>query len=206
MKSAVLRCGLTQLPYIVDGRENPELMPEELDIARAALEQMQVERHTHRLAANYSYQRLNLDKMILYSILYNAKDRKPVLATGVQKFHRQSARVFSRYFIFSEYRKGHVPVLLNKIDDFELLEREVALVSEKYPFIFWSRDKGTLFFKKLKEARPEIFGKWVVHPEKIEMLYKNNHQGFMYYNAGSDPAAQYIEQDLVYRSQPEPRP
>ena len=45
---------------------------------------------------------------------------------------------------------------------------------------FWSRDKGTGFFKRIKSARNDVFADWQVHDTPVEILWKDNVQGIIY--------------------------
>ena len=68
--------------------------------------------------------------------------------------------------------------LLEKVDNFEELQWTLEQIHSK--FIFWSRDKSPKFFEKLKEGRPDLFKDWIVHDEKINIIYPNNEQYVFY--------------------------
>ena len=53
-------------------------------------------------------------------------------------------------------------------------------LKDKYKLFFWSRDKGTGFFKRIKQARSDVFDSWTVHDKPVEILWKDNIQGIIY--------------------------
>jgi hypothetical protein len=201
MKSVDLRCGYTWIPLIYKGTENHELSAQQLTAARGSIDKLQVDRLSQRLSDNYKVERLHLNKMFIYSVIYDFKAARPVMVTGVQVVGPSSARVFSRYFVFPEYRSRQASAeLLEKSDDFEVLQIEIAATAASYPFLFWSRDKGSRFFERIKVSRPDIFSQWIVHPEKVEILYKDNFQGIFYFNRSPEAAELIVERELRYVS------
>ncbi len=203
MKSVELRCGYTWIPLIYKGEENPELSPEQLGAAKRSIEKLQVDRLSHRLSDNYRVDRLHLQKMFIYSVVYDFTSERPVMVTGVQSVGPSSARVFSRYFVFPEYRSQQVPgEFLEKSDDFEVLQIETEATAAHYPFLFWSRDKGSRFFERIKAARADVFSHWKVHSGKLEILYKDNFQGIFYLNRSHDSAERIIRRELMYAPSP----
>jgi hypothetical protein len=89
-----------------------------------------------------------------------------------------SIRVFSRYFSFNKYKTDGTE-LLDKVDNFDELKYSLEYLNHK--LIFWSRDKSPKFFHRLKDGRPDVFSKWEVHPDKLEIIYPNNNQ-YVFYN------------------------
>lgn len=200
MTSIQLKCGYTQIFLISEGKKNLNLSASEQIAIEKTFSKLEVDRHDQRLAENYQLERLHLDKMFSFSIIYDFEKSLPVFITGVQKVGSHSARVFSRYFMFPEYRTlTNQHGLLNKIDDFEVLQNELKLAKPHFSFIFWSRDKGNRFFKKIKVARPDIFSDWQIYPETIELLYQNNYQGLLYYKTNEHSADYFIETDLKFK-------
>ncbi len=203
MKSVELRCGHTWIPLIYKGEENPELLPKQLVAAKRSIDKLQVDRLSQRLSDNYRADRLHLQKMFVYSVVYDFTSERPVMVTGVQAVGPSSARVFSRYFVFPEYRSQQATAtFLEKSDDFEVLQIEVEATAAHFPFLFWSRDKGSRFFERIKTARADVFSQWKVHPEKVEILYKDNFQGIFYLNRSHDPAEVIIRRELMYAPSP----
>jgi hypothetical protein len=86
-------------------------------------------------------------------------------------------RVFSRYFAFNKYLTDGTK-LLEKMDNFDELQWTLNQLRGK--LVFWSRDKSPKFFEKLKEGRPDIFSKWTVHNEKLNIIYPDNEQYIFY--------------------------
>ncbi len=200
MTSIQLRCGYNQILLIHEGKKNLNLNESEQLAIDKTFSKLELDRHNHRLGNNYQMERLHLDKMFSFSIIYDFENNLPVFITGVQEIGRHSARVSSRYFMFPEYRTfADQHGMLSKIDDFEVLQNELKSAQPHFPFIFWSRDKGHGFFRKIKAARPDIFLDWEVYPDTIELLYQNNLQGLIYYKTGDQPADYFIESDLKYK-------
>lgn len=200
MNSCLLKSGFRLIPYYVEKKENSNLSPLDLERCLNSIKRLEQESLSHRLADNYSKKRLHLDKMHLYSLVYDEAKDEPVFFTGVQAVGKYSARVFSRYFMFPKYRTDPKSTsLFDKIDDFEVLKLDIERTKSKYPFIFWSRDKGAAFFRRLQQRREDIFSDWVVHEQKIELIYKDNFQGLLYLNLGSNKADFYIQSDLTFK-------
>lgn len=200
MTSIQLKCGYTQIFLIYEDKKNLNLNAAEQIAVEKTFSKLEVDRHDQRLADNYQLERLHLDKMFSFSIIYDFEKSLPVFITGVQKIGSYSARVFSRYFMFPEYRTlANQHGMLKKIDDFEVLQNELKFAKPHFSFIFWSRDKGNLFFKKIKAARPDIFSDWQIYPETVELLYQNNHQGLLYYKKNEHSADYFIEADLKFK-------
>tara|TARA_B110000503_G_scaffold140660_1_gene232113 strand:- start:2467 stop:3057 length:591 start_codon:yes stop_codon:yes gene_type:complete len=172
------------IPYIVEGKENLSLTSHEILMCRNSIENMKYDSANDRLTNNYSLN-LNLDSMYLYSLYWDALLQKPVMFSGAQVMSDNCCRLFSRYYLFTKYRTQHTTNLYAKVDDFEVDKFHLEHTKSKYPFIFWSRDKGTGFFKRLKTARPDIFNDWLVYPNLIELLWENNKQGIMYTNTNT---------------------
>ena len=161
--------GMKIVPYILKGEVQPGDWTYEF-------EQLQLDSLNDRLADNYSGAKLNLDKMYNFTFTYD-KDNI-VQCSGTQRCTDNVARVFSRYYVFNEYRTdGTNP--LEKTDDFAELKYTLDTLSD-FPLIIWSRDKGKGFFKRLKRGRPDLFKDWEVYPEQIELMYKNNYQSVFY--------------------------
>lgn len=129
-----------------------------------------------RLGENYSPGRLHLNKMYNFNFVMNNND--PVLVSGSQICSQNVVRVFSRYYVFRNYRTQDINTL-NKTDNF--LELKYTLNNlENFKLIIWSRDKGPRFFNRIKKDRTDLFRDWYVHPKKIELMYKNNWQSIFY--------------------------
>lgn len=137
---------------------------------------LQMAESQDRLADNYSFNKLNLNKMYYYNILFD--NNNPVLASGSQMLSDNVIRVMSRYYSFPDYRTDGTN-LLEKVDNFYELQYVLKRL-EDFKLIIWSRDKGSSFFKRLKVGRPDIFSNWKVYPKKIELKYKNNFQYVFY--------------------------
>ena len=137
---------------------------------------LQMAESQDRLADNYSFNKLNLNKMYHYNILFD--NNNPVLASGSQMLSDNVIRVMSRYYSFPDYRTDGTN-LLEKVDNFYELQYVLKRL-EDFKLIIWSRDKGSSFFKRLKVGRPDIFSNWKVYPKKIELKYKNNFQYVFY--------------------------
>lgn len=138
--------------------------------------QMQLESMDDRLGDNYKYHRLNLDKMYNFNFVFDGDE--PVQASGCQILSDDVVRVFSRYYVFEDYRTDSSNPL-DKTDDFAELKYAMETLSA-FPLIIWTRDKGSGFFKRLKRGRPDLFSEWEVYPEQIELMHKDNYQSIFY--------------------------
>lgn len=169
------------IPYIVEGKENTSLSAHDIIMCRNSIELMKDDSVNDRLSQNYS-SLLRLDSMYLYSLFFDTAYQKPVMFSGAQIMSKNCCRLFSRYYLFTDYRTQHTDNLYAKVDDFRVDKFHLEHASKKYPFIFWSRDKGTGFFKRLKRARPDVFDSWTVYPELVELVWEGNKQGVIYTN------------------------
>lgn len=157
------------VPYILKGKIQPGDWSYEF-------EQLHLDSLNDRLADNYSGTKLNLDKMYNFTFTYDGDNI--VQCSGTQICTNNVARVLSRYYVFNEYRTDGINPL-EKTDDFAELKYTLNTLSD-FPLVIWTRDKGKGFFKRLKRGRPDLFDKWEVYPEQIELMYKNNHQNIFY--------------------------
>ena len=174
-KSEILPCGYKIIPYIFKGKLNMELSQRDQSLCEAAFVKMEKERHNHRLADNYSRKGLHLGKMFMYNFVFDGIE--PVFCSGAQTVNEFGIRVFSRYFAFEKYKTDGT-TQLEKNDNFEELIWTMKRIRGKV--IFWSRDKSSKFFKRLKEGRPDIFSNWTVHNKKINIIYADNKQYIFY--------------------------
>lgn len=170
---------LKYIPYIVDGNENNTLSNNDLLLAQSAISQMKTESKKDRLSKNYDKE-LKLQSMNIYCIVIDTDTNKPVMASGAQHMSTNCCRLFSRYYLFDDYRTKHSDNLYAKVDNFKTDLYMLEQLKDKYKLFFWSRDKGTGFFKRIKSARKDVFSNWQVHNQPVEILWKNNIQGIMY--------------------------
>ena len=168
-RSEILPCGFKVIPYIFKGKLNMELSQRDQTLCQIALVQMDKERHSHRLADNYSTEGLHLGKMFMYNFVFDGE--KPV---------------FCSYFAFEQYKTDGT-TQLDKNDNFEELRWAMKYVRGKV--IFWSRDKSSKFFQRLKEGRPDVFSGWTVHKKKINIIYADNEQ-YIFYISKMQPGEQ----------------
>ena len=159
------------IPYI----ENYNLVKQNF-LCEQALNVMQQNAYKDPLGNNYSRQNLKLHEMIHYSFIFD-ENNKPEHAAGCQKLSNNVVRVFSRYYVFPEYRffGSH---MLDKNDNFLDLKYWLPML-EKYKLIIWTREKGNGFFRRLKKHN-SLFNEWNVYPEMIELRSKNNWQSIFY--------------------------
>jgi len=198
INSTKLHCGYTAIPYVVNGQINTKLTAEELNKCNVAIASLQTECIDDRLSKNY-IKELSLDQMIRYSVLWDDEKNKPVLTTGAQQMSKNCCRLFSRYYLFKDYRtKSNETSMYDKVDNFEIDLLHLKILKEDYPFLFWSRDKGTAFFKKIKNARPDVFDDWVILDYPIRLLRKNNIQGIIYTGTGKNTPDVYVN-ELLFR-------
>ncbi len=163
--------------YIIDGYVNHSLSYLDRDLCKKAIEK--AASSNDRLAENYSYDKLNLDKMLFYNFVF--ENNNPLLMSGCQYINNKTARVQSRYYAFNRTDGTN---LFEKIDDFYELKTSMEKLKD-YPLIIWTRDKSKGFFTKLKKARPDVFQDWKVHPTKKKILYPNNYQ-YVFYKGDID--------------------
>lgn len=167
------------IPYIIDGKENHNIPAIDFINAKQAIKYMKEESKSDRLAENYD-KWLKLDTMAMYCVVWDNKVNRPVMASGAQHMSNNTCRLFSRYYLFNSYRTKHTDNLYAKIDDFETDMYMLEELKDKYKLFFWSRDKGTGFFKRIKQARSDVFDSWTVHDKPVEILWKDNVQGIIY--------------------------
>ena len=167
-----MKTQLKLVPYIQCGKYTNK----ETDACNDAFLQMQLESMDDRLGDNYKYHRLNLDKMYNFNFVFDKE--APVQASGCQILSDDVVRVFSRYYVFEDYRTDSSNPL-DKTDDFAELKYAMETLSA-FPLIIWTRDKGSGFFKRLKRGRSDIFSEWEVYPEQIELIHKDNYQSIFY--------------------------
>jgi hypothetical protein len=178
-----LSCGYVALTFIWNGEWNKNLS--EIDTARCqqTLELLREDSKHDRLGENYS-DNLNLENMFLYTVLWDEQAELPVQVTGTQLISPTAVRMYSRYYIFKNYRtEGHGNLNTNdKIDDFELLNLHLKISELYFPYVFISRDKGVSAFKRLKRSREDIFHNWHIINEKVQIGWYGNFQGVIVYN------------------------
>lgn len=167
------------IPYIIDGKENPNIPGMDLINAKQAIKYMKEESKSDRLADNYD-KWLKLETMSMYCVVWDNKTNKPVMTSGAQHMSDNTCRLFSRYYLFNDYRTKHSDNLYAKVDDFQTDMYMLEQLKDKYKLFFWSRDKGTGFFKRIKSARNDVFADWQVHNTPVEILWKDNIQGIIY--------------------------
>ena len=168
-KSETLPCGFRVIPYIHLGKYNYEVDQRDMSLCDNAIYMMGKEASADRLDENYSGRNLHLGEMYMYNFVFDGNE--PVFASGAQ-LDNGSIRIHSRYFGFNKYRTDGKK-LLDKIDNFEELEYTLRHISY-CGLIYWSRDKSSKFFERLKKGRPDIFSEWQVHPEKINLMRTEN--------------------------------
>lgn len=175
----VLPCGYRLIPFIVNGEENPHISSSDIERSRRAVKLMAEDCKNDRLSENYTTW-LKLHTMEMYSVLWDVQRDSPVIMTGAQKMSDHCCRLFSRYYLFTNYRTDSTNTMYDKVDNFEADMYHLELMKDNYPLFFWSRDNGTNFFKRIKKVRDDVFSDWEVYPEKIELVWKDNHQGIIY--------------------------
>ena len=167
------------IPYIIDGKENPNIPGMDLINAKQAIKYMKEESKSDRLADNYD-KWLKLETMAMYCVVWDNKTNKPIMTSGAQHMSDNTCRLFSRYYLFDAYRTKHSDNLYAKVDDFKTDMYMHKQLKDKYKLFFWSRDKGTGFFKRIKTVRNDVFADWQVHDTPVEILWKDNIQGIIY--------------------------
>ena len=141
-----------------------------------AFEQLQLDSIGDRLENNYIKNNLHLDDM--YNFIFSYDDKNLVQVSGCQICSNNVVRVFSRYYVFKEYRTDGKSLFV-KTDNFSELKYSLKTLSD-FKLIIWSRDKSSGFFKKLKKHRSDIFHDWKVYSKQVELMYKNNYQSIFY--------------------------
>lgn len=182
------------ITYIINGEINKDLTQEDIKKVNFSFEKIYAESRSDRLFDNY-HQYLKLNKMLYYTLCWDQDNNEPILFTGAQHMTENCCRLFSRYYLFKKYRTTPSKTnLYDKIDNFETDFYHLSLIETRYPFIFWSRDKGTGFFKRLKKFKHSLFKNWEIYPESIELIWKNNYQGIFYINNQENNLEKYIDE------------
>ena len=172
-----LPCGYTAIPIIVNGTSPGKRYN---DIASRTIPLLEQDSINDKLALNYTFKGLKLNQMAIFSVLWDYKQDQPVLVTGAQHMTDNTCRLFSRYWLFSNYRTTQSNQKFNQVDDFQVDLWHMELLKDVYPFFFWSREKGSRFFERIKAKRPDIFQNWYVYKDIIELVWKDNWQGILY--------------------------
>jgi hypothetical protein len=167
-----MKSNLELVPYIENGKRTY------INDSRCndAFLQMQLESESDKLGKNYKFDELNLDEMYNFNFIFDGDE--PVQASGCQIMSPNVVRVCSRYYLFDDYRTDNTNPL-NKIDDFYELQYSLKLLKQ-FPLIIWSREKSPSFFRRIKEARSDIFSEWEVYHDRVELKFKNNFQSIFY--------------------------
>lgn len=172
-----LPCGFSVIPIVVNGLPpNKQVMP----IFQRVLPALRQDSATDKLANNYTNKGLKLQQMAIFSVLWDYNNDQPVLVTGAQHMSNNTCRLFSRFWLFSNYRTDQTNQKFDQLDDFQVDLWHMNHLKKQYPFFFWSREKGNRFFKRIKEKRPDVFHNWNVHEDLIELVWKDNWQGILY--------------------------
>ena len=119
MKKTKLPCGYTAIPLVVNGQSPSKQVN---DIAQRTFVLLEQDSADDKLSANYTLSGLKLHEMLVYSVLWDFKADKPVLVTGAQHMSDNTCRLFSRYYLFKDYRTGTDNSRYDKVDDFKTLE------------------------------------------------------------------------------------
>ena len=163
-----------------NGVPNPEMTPADHERCEYAIRSQASDSQSDRLGVNYEAN-LRLSDMFLYTVLWDIQRDVPVQLCGAQMMGPGALRMLSRYYIFSDYRvRGHGNLnTSDKLADFDLLNLHVNICQHFFKYLFISRDKGILSFKRLKRSRPDVFDNWYVIPDPVELRFHNNFQGCM---------------------------
>ena len=172
-----LPCGYTVIPIIVNGTSPSKQFN---DIASKTIPLLEQDSANDKLAWNYTYKGLKLKDMAIFSVLWDYQKDQPVLVTGAQHMTDNTCRLFSRYWLFSNYRTNQTNQKFNMVDDFQVDLFHYEHLKQQYPFFFWSREKGSKFFERIKNKRPDVFENWQVYKDTIELVWKDNWQGILY--------------------------
>jgi hypothetical protein len=191
VNSKVLPCGYKVIPFIVNGEYNKQLNDQDAERSCEVLGLLKEECKGDRLEKNYTID-LRLDQMVVYSVLWDENNEKPVLTTGAHRMSEDCVRLFTRYYLFKDYRTETADGLFAKVDNFETDFFHKELVEDYYPFLFWSRDKSKGFFDKISKIK--LFEEWRVYPEKIAITKPKNQQYIMYCGKGKGNPKLYINQ------------
>ncbi len=177
IKKTKLPCGYTMIPLVVNGCSPSKQVTE---IAQRTFKLLEQDSVDDKLAKNYTFKGLNLKNMAVFSVLWDFNTDQPVLVTGVQHITNNTCRLFSRYYLFKNYRTTGINHRYDKVDDFQADMFHLKYVKNYYPFVFWSREKGNRFFNRIKQIRPDIFADWNIYDHNIELVWENNWQGIFY--------------------------
>ena len=178
--SNMLPSGYLALTNIWNGKPNPEMSPADHERCEYAIRSQATDSQSDRLKDNYEAN-LRLSDMFLYTVLWDPERDLPVQLCGAQMMGTNACRLYSRYYIFSDYRvRGHGNLnTTDKLDDFDLLKMHIWVSEHFFKYLFITRDKGVKAFHRLKRSRPDVFSDWHIMPEMIEVGFHNNFQGCM---------------------------
>ncbi len=188
-----LPCGYLAITAIWNGKINPHISDEYLNKFNNAMALMAMESVDDRLYNNY-VGNLKLSEQFLYTMLWVTSKNKPALMTGAQIMAHNAVRLYSRYYIFKEYRVKGLgdPRTTDKLDNFEIIDLHSSICEKYFKYLFISRDRGSSAFKKFKIQRPDIFHDWHVIKNRVEVKYPDNWQGCVVKGLTSDKEHAFV--------------
>ena len=183
----LLPCGYTALTNIWNGKPNPEMSRSDHDRCEYAIRLQASDSHSDRLRNNYEAN-LRLSDMFLYTVLWDEVTDQPVQLSGAQMIGHNACRLYSRFYIFSDYRVHSCGNLntTDKLDNFDVLKMHVFVTEHFFEHLFITRDRGIKAFQRFKRSRPDIFSDWTLLPEVCEVGFEGNYQGCLVRNL-TDP-------------------
>ena len=181
----LLPCGYTALTNIWNGKPNPEMTPADHERCEYAIKCQATDSVSDRLSNNYEAN-LRLSDMFLYTVLWDDQADQPVQLCGAQMIGHNACRLYSRFYIFSDYRV-HSCGNLNTTDKLDVLKMHVFVTEHFFEHLFITRDRGISAFKKFKRSRPDIFSDWQVLPDRCEVGFRGNMQGCLVRNLTDIP-------------------
>lgn len=162
--------------YVVPYIEHGNLNADNYSWCNDALKYMAHSSYADPLYKNYQIENMKLEEMLHFTFIAD-QNHKPEHCAGCQILSQNVIRIFSRYFVFPEYRHTGKH-LLDKNDKFLDLKYWLERL-DKWPLIIWSRERGPGFFKRISRKN-SLFNSWNIYHKDIELRYKNNWQSIFY--------------------------
>lgn len=127
-----------------------------------------------KLASNYNLK--HISRMVEYGYVYNNNPSDLVYMVGIEDFQNGAFRIESRLFVHPNYRK----TFWKSPDNYEVVKHQINIHNSKYEFLFKSREAKNPAGFRISARLDNFFKDWTIHPNQIELRYKNNWQWIMY--------------------------
>jgi hypothetical protein len=152
-----------------------------------------VESARDKRAKNYRPENLKLNEFREFGYIFHRPSNEIQSFCGLQKMTQDTFRVGSRAWINPKWRRS----LFRTVENNMLVKIQLKRHQAHCPFLFASRETGPGSIQHF--LRYDVFEKFKLWPEPIELRSRNNHQWIIYHSQDSKKTTSFIEQ-LRYKS------